>query len=76
MIQFTVIIQRAEAIANMMEKVYVAIGNDVQEGLATLEWTLRRWSSSELSIVILHADINRDYVYTYCKFITGLGFQF
>ncbi|KAI3798766.1 hypothetical protein L1987_34045 [Smallanthus sonchifolius] len=49
-----------------MEKVYVAIGNDVQEGLATLEWTLRKWSSSQISIVILHADINRDnYVYTY-----------
>ncbi|KAI3794351.1 hypothetical protein L1987_36981 [Smallanthus sonchifolius] len=49
-----------------MEKVYVAIGNDVQEGLATLEWTLRKWSSSQISIVILHADINRDnFVYTY-----------
>ncbi|KVI08652.1 Protein kinase-like domain-containing protein [Cynara cardunculus var. scolymus] len=47
------------------EKVYVAIGNDVQEGLATLEWTLRKWSSSQFSIVILHADINKDYVYTY-----------
>lgn len=47
------------------EKVYVAIGNDVQEGLATLEWTLRKWSSSQISIVILHADINKDYVYTY-----------
>lgn len=49
----------------MMEKVYVAIGNDVQEGFATLEWTLRKWSSSQISIVILHADINRDFVYTY-----------
>lgn len=48
-----------------MEKVYVAIGHDVPEGLATLEWTLRKWSSSQISIVILHADINRDYVYTY-----------
>ncbi|KAJ0464201.1 putative U box domain, Zinc finger, RING/FYVE/PHD-type [Helianthus annuus] len=48
-----------------MEKVYVAIGNDVQEGLATLEWTLRKWSSVNISIVILHADINKDYVYTY-----------
>ncbi|XP_076909213.1 putative U-box domain-containing protein 50 [Bidens hawaiensis] len=48
-----------------MEKVYVAIGNDVQEGFATLEWTLRKWSSSQISIVILHEDINRDYLYTY-----------
>nr|XP_043633861.1 putative U-box domain-containing protein 50 [Erigeron canadensis] len=48
-----------------MEKIYVAVGNDVQEGLATLEWTLRKWSSHQISIVILHADINRDYVYTY-----------
>ncbi|KAK1410543.1 hypothetical protein QVD17_37080 [Tagetes erecta] len=48
-----------------MEKVYVAIGNDVQEGLATLEWTLRKWSSSQISIVLLHADNNKDYVYTY-----------
>ncbi|KAL8246821.1 hypothetical protein R6Q59_008037 [Mikania micrantha] len=49
----------------MIEKVYVAVGSDLQEGLATLEWTLRRWSSSQISIVILHADTNRDYVYTY-----------
>ncbi|XP_071735383.1 putative U-box domain-containing protein 50 isoform X2 [Rutidosis leptorrhynchoides] len=49
----------------MDEKVYVAIGNDVQEGLATLEWTLRKWSSTQISIVILHAYINTNYVYTY-----------
>lgn len=59
-----------------MEKVYVAVGNDVQEGLATLEWTLRKWSSAQLSIVIIHADVNKDYVYTYCKLSSSMNFEF
>ncbi|XAR73496.1 Non-specific serine/threonine protein kinase [Bertholletia excelsa] len=37
------------------EKVYVAIGTDPQQGFATLQWALKRWSSQPISIVILHA---------------------
>ncbi|XP_052191459.1 putative U-box domain-containing protein 50 [Diospyros lotus] len=48
------------------EKVYVVIGSDPQDGFATLEWALRKWSFDPISIVILHAANNssRDYVYT------------
>lgn len=48
------------------EKVYVAIGNDLQDGLKTLEWALRKWNSHPISIVILHLtyNISMDYVYT------------
>lgn len=51
------------------EKVYVAIGNDLQDGLKTLEWALRKWNSHPISIVILHLTYNMsmDYVYTPCK---------
>ncbi|KAK1274816.1 putative U-box domain-containing protein 50 [Acorus gramineus] len=34
-------------------KVHVAVGKDLQEGLSTLEWALRRWSSQSISFVIL-----------------------
>ena len=52
-----------------VEKVYVAIGNDLQDGLKTLEWTLSKWSSHPISIVILHVtyNISKDFVYTPCK---------
>ncbi|XP_057501255.1 putative U-box domain-containing protein 50 [Actinidia eriantha] len=48
------------------EKVYVAVGNDSQDGFLTLEWALKKWSSQSISIVILHAPSNtsKDYVYT------------
>lgn len=48
------------------EKVYVAVGNDLQDGFKTLEWTLRKWSSHPISIVILHVtyNISKEYVYT------------
>ncbi|CAK7339639.1 unnamed protein product [Dovyalis caffra] len=50
-----------------VEKVYVALGNDLQDGFKTLDWTLRKWKSSPISIVILHltcSDISKDFVYT------------
>ncbi|KAK6258778.1 hypothetical protein QQP08_001094 [Theobroma cacao] len=49
-----------------MEKVYVAVGNDVQDGFKTLAWTLRRWNSQAISIVLLHVayNISKDFVYT------------
>ncbi|GFS39547.1 U-box domain-containing protein kinase family protein [Actinidia rufa] len=48
------------------EKVYVAVGNDSQDGFLTLEWALKKWSSHSISMVILHAPSNtsKDYVYT------------
>jgi hypothetical protein len=51
------------------EKVYVAIGNDLQDGFKTLEWALRKWNSRPISIVILHITYNMsmDFVYTPCK---------
>ncbi|XP_058179617.1 putative U-box domain-containing protein 50 isoform X1 [Rhododendron vialii] len=52
---------------NEAEKVYVALGNDLQDGFATLEWVLRKWSSHSISIVILHdapIDTSKDYVCT------------
>ncbi|KAL6959500.1 hypothetical protein U1Q18_039650 [Sarracenia purpurea var. burkii] len=48
------------------EKVYVAIGTDPQDGFATLEWALRKWSSPSISIVILQAAFttSKNYIYT------------
>lgn len=52
------------------EKVYVALGNDLQDGFKTLEWTLKKWKSQSISITILHVtfNISKDFVYTPCKF--------
>ncbi|KAL5556567.1 hypothetical protein UlMin_038803 [Ulmus minor] len=48
------------------EKVYVALGNDLQDGFKTLEWTLKKWNSYPISIVILYinCNISKDFVYT------------
>ncbi|KAA8546699.1 hypothetical protein F0562_003070 [Nyssa sinensis] len=48
------------------EKVYVAIGTDLQDGFGTLKWALQKWSSHSMSIVILYAANNpyKDFVYT------------
>lgn len=61
-----------------VEKVYVAPGNELQDGFKTLAWTLRRWKSQPISIVILHVTYSisgKDYVYTPCKLTTNIGFQ-
>lgn len=54
-----------------VEKVYVAIGNDLEDGLGTLEWTLRKWPPYSLHIVIIYSDINNmgnnHHVLTPCK---------
>ncbi|XP_031287659.1 putative U-box domain-containing protein 50 isoform X2 [Pistacia vera] len=49
-----------------VEKVYVAVGNDLQDGFKTLCWTIRKFKSQPFSIVILYLtnDISRDLVYT------------
>ncbi|GMH24670.1 hypothetical protein Nepgr_026513 [Nepenthes gracilis] len=48
------------------EKVYVAVGNDMDEGVLTLEWAIKKWATHPISIVILHADFNtsKDIVHT------------
>ena len=56
------------AMATKSDKIYVAIGNnDPQEGFATLEWALQKWSSHSISIVILHSKYYK-YIYTYVTF--------
>ncbi|XP_043713877.1 putative U-box domain-containing protein 50 isoform X2 [Telopea speciosissima] len=50
---------------NQMEKIYIAVGNDLNEGLGTLEWALRKWSGQTISFVIVHVDNTcRDFVNT------------
>ncbi|XP_023518889.1 putative U-box domain-containing protein 50 [Cucurbita pepo subsp. pepo] len=48
------------------DKVYVAIGNDLHDGFKTLGWTLGKWKSQPISIVILHIAYtnSQEYVYT------------
>ncbi|KAK7407195.1 hypothetical protein VNO78_08902 [Psophocarpus tetragonolobus] len=48
------------------EKIYVAVGNDAQDGYKTLNWALKKWNSHPISIVILHVTHNssKDYVNT------------
>ncbi|KAL2349012.1 hypothetical protein Fmac_003012 [Flemingia macrophylla] len=48
------------------EKIYVAVGNDVQDGFKTLNWALKKWNSRPISIVILHVTHTcpNDYVNT------------
>lgn len=56
--------------------IYVALGNDRDEGLKTLRWTLLKWKFQPISIIILHIDMTKETVMTYCKFNTKLGFNF
>ncbi|TKY69960.1 putative U-box domain-containing protein 50 [Spatholobus suberectus] len=48
------------------EKLYVAVGNDAQDGFKILNWALKKWNSHPISIVILHVTHNilKDYVHT------------
>lgn len=60
------------------EKVYVAVGNDAQDGFKALNWALKKWNSHLISVVILHVTHNTpmDYVYTPCKLGLCTGFNF
>jgi hypothetical protein len=64
--------------ATQKEKIYVAIGDDAQDGFNTLNWALKKWNSYPISIVILHVthNISKDYVYTPCKFGFWISFLF
>ncbi|CAK9320541.1 unnamed protein product [Citrullus colocynthis] len=50
------------------EKVFVAIGNDLHDGFKTLGWTLRKWKSRPISIVILHVAYNNSMEYVHTPF--------
>lgn len=52
------------------EKVYVTVGNDLQDNFKTLEWALKKWSSQPIHIVILHVsrNISKEFVHGPCKF--------
>ncbi|KAF5176819.1 U-box domain-containing protein kinase family protein [Thalictrum thalictroides] len=50
---------------NQTEKIYVAVSNNVQEGLTSLEWAINHWSTQPVSIVILHVDTtSKNFVHT------------
>lgn len=54
-------------LGSIMEKVYIAVGNDVQEGYKTIHWALKKWNNIPISIVLLHlCNISQDFVYTPC----------
>ncbi|XP_050205442.1 putative U-box domain-containing protein 50 [Mercurialis annua] len=49
-----------------LEKVYVILGNDLQDGFKTLDWTIKKWKPIPISIIILHFTFNvsKEFVYT------------
>uniref|UniRef100_A0A1J3EW90 RING-type E3 ubiquitin transferase n=1 Tax=Noccaea caerulescens TaxID=107243 RepID=A0A1J3EW90_NOCCA len=54
-----------EGEGSRMEKVYIAVGNDLQEGFKTIDWALKKWNNIPISIVLLHlCNISQDFVYT------------
>ncbi|PKI42112.1 putative U-box domain-containing protein 50 [Punica granatum] len=52
-----------------MEKIYVAVGNDLQEGFKTLEWALRKWLPADNpmigGVVLVHVvrNVSNEFVY-------------
>lgn len=53
--------------ASRMEKVYIAVGSDLQEGFKTIDWAIKKWNNTPISIVLLHfCNILQDFVYTPC----------
>ncbi|CAN8264237.1 unnamed protein product [Cochlearia groenlandica] len=58
--------EEEEEEGSRMEKVYIAVGNDLQEGFKTIEWALKKWNNIPISIVLLHLcnNISQDFVYT------------
>lgn len=59
--------EEAELESTTMEKVYIAVGNDIQEGYKTIDWAIKKWNNIPISIVLLHlCNISQDFVYTPC----------
>ncbi|KAL9251367.1 putative U-box domain-containing protein [Drosera capensis] len=50
------------------EKVYVAVGSDVNEGVLTLEWVVKKWGSHPITIVILHVDASNSMEFVHTPF--------
>lgn len=61
-----------------MEKIYVAIGSDLQEGFKTLEWVLQKWSLTNnpliggIALVHVSRDISKEFVSSPCKCQRGI----
>ncbi|KAK4263084.1 hypothetical protein QN277_028556 [Acacia crassicarpa] len=55
-----------EAPTTQTEKIYVAVSNDLQDGIKTLNWALHKWKSHPISFVILFVNHNtsKDHVHT------------
>ncbi|XP_042516833.1 putative U-box domain-containing protein 50 [Macadamia integrifolia] len=55
----------SQTMNNQVEKIYIAVGNDLNEGIGTLEWAIKKWSGQTISFVIVHVDnTSRDFVNT------------
>lgn len=66
-VQNQVLEEEAKGSTTTMEKVYIAVGNDLQEGFKTIDWALKKWNNIPISIVLLHlCNISQDFVYTPC----------
>ncbi|KAJ4897188.1 U-box domain-containing protein kinase family protein [Raphanus sativus] len=64
-VQNQVLEEEAKGSTTTMEKVYIAVGNDLQEGFKTIDWALKKWNNIPISIVLLHlCNISQDFVYT------------
>ncbi|KAK4744712.1 hypothetical protein SAY87_011024 [Trapa incisa] len=59
---------QAGELAKSMEKIWVAIGSDLQEGFKTLEWILRKWPPTDnpmfggIALVHVSHDISKGFV--------------
>lgn len=70
--------------ATPAEKIYVALGNNVLDGFHTLAWTLSKWNSHPISIVILHVKYDpskhlltlRKFHTFVCQFSSSLPLKF
>jgi len=57
------------------ERVHIAVGKNVEEGVGMLRWALNQWSSQPVSFVILHINTSsKDFVLTPCKFSDHIDF--
>ncbi|XP_042506757.1 putative U-box domain-containing protein 50 isoform X2 [Macadamia integrifolia] len=58
-------VSRSQIMDNQVEKIYIAVGSDINEGLGTLEWAIKKWSGQTISFVIVHVDNTfRDFINT------------
>lgn len=61
-------VQAKQAMETHEEKVYVAVGKNVEEGNGILRWALNHWSSQSVTFVIIHINArSKDFVLTPSK---------